>query len=356
LLIEKLPMLALGIVAAALAASAQTGALAAKTLAEWSISERTAQAAYGLVFYVWKSVAPTGLSPLYELPDDVSPGAMPYAACLVAVGVAIVAVLVLARRLPALAVASAWYVVLLAPVLGVFQSGEQLVADRYSHLATVGFAVTFAGVGLALSQRAKGTLSPAWVVALPALVVFALSALTFAQASVWRTTLSLWTHAASVTPTPLVRFALAEELSFQGRRDEARAQLEFVAAGGGRTGGRAWYILGEEFKGEGRFADAADAYARAAPLMEQAFMAHVQLGALYLGPLVRPDDAVAQFRLAVADVERGGRRPVSGLPFLALGDALRRVGDAPGAHAAFTRALEFPDSRPDAERELRGLK
>src|SRR5437016_4869441 len=111
-----------------------------------------AVSAYGLSFYLWKMVVPVNLSPLYELPRALSLVTTPF---LLSYGlvVAITAiVLALRRRVPGLPAAWLAYVVVLLPVLGLFQSGPQIAADRYTYLAGLGWA-SLAGAGLLSTWR-----------------------------------------------------------------------------------------------------------------------------------------------------------------------------------------------------------
>jgi hypothetical protein len=141
---------------------------------------RAAIALYSLVFYLWKTLLPLGLSPMYELPVRVgltSPRFL--AAALVAVG--LTAGLVLARRRwPAALAAWLVYGLTLAPVSGIVHNGPQLVADRYSYLSCLGLALLVgAGVTAAVSiaaiarpVRAAVILAAGgWIVGLAALTV-----------------------------------------------------------------------------------------------------------------------------------------------------------------------------------------
>lgn len=358
LAVQKTPLIAMGVAAAVMAGAAQRSAVAAKPLSEWGVADRAVQSVYGLWFYVQKSLMPSGLSPMYELPTPLDPGSARFVAAYAAVAVGLAAALVAARRARGWAAAAGAYAVMLAPVLGVLQSGDQLVADRYSYLALVGPAIALAGTGAWLWARSAGlgagrptrlALGGGFGVA-----AAALAATAFAQASVWRTTEALWTHAVSVTPTPIPLTNLAIEKVRLGKADEA-VPLLARAVELRPSDGRARYMLANQFRRLRRFADAEAAYLAAAANLPQAYIARVNLASMYINDLGRPADAVEQLRLAVADVERGGRRPLSGVPYLALGDALRRTGDAAGARASFERARAFADSREEAERALSRL-
>src|SRR6185295_19287685 len=105
------------------------------------------------MFYVWKSVMPTGLSALHELPARLDAGEARFIAGFVFVAIAAGAMWMLSRRAPGLAAAGLVYLIVVSPVLGIMQSGIQLVADRYSYLACISLAIGVGGAGLALSER-----------------------------------------------------------------------------------------------------------------------------------------------------------------------------------------------------------
>src|SRR5439155_205378 len=65
---------------AVLAQLASNQVPAKRTLAQHGVVERAAQAAYGLVFYLWKTVAPVRLSPVYLLEQTLRPSAPRYLA------------------------------------------------------------------------------------------------------------------------------------------------------------------------------------------------------------------------------------------------------------------------------------
>ena len=76
--VEKIPFVLLAAAASAIAVMAQSSIHAAASLAQLSVPGRLAVSAYGLSFYVWKTVVPLNLSPLYELSPTVNPWAMPF--------------------------------------------------------------------------------------------------------------------------------------------------------------------------------------------------------------------------------------------------------------------------------------
>src|SRR6185295_16044560 len=81
ILLEKLPFLILACGAMLLANLAMRSAGQVLTLAEHGIASRMMQAAYGLLFYLWKTLLPLNLSPLYPLRPDFDPAAPLYLLC-----------------------------------------------------------------------------------------------------------------------------------------------------------------------------------------------------------------------------------------------------------------------------------
>ncbi len=202
-LIEKLPY---ALLASAAASIAVVGVRqeAARPLAQHGLLQRTMQAAYGLCFYVWKTLVPFRLSPLYLLEQPLDPTAPRYVACALLVS-AITAVLVVQRRrYPWALVAWVCYVALVAPVLGFAQSGPQIAADRYTYISCLPWAVLVAAGTyqvwlLRAGRRCGRPLSAAAAVVLTAALAV-LGARTHAQVYVWRDSLTLWTHVLQIEP------------------------------------------------------------------------------------------------------------------------------------------------------------
>lgn len=266
--LEKIPFVALAAVFAvvALAAQRETGALIA--MRDYSAAQRFAQAAYGLAFYPWKTLAPLGLSPIYEVP--LRPAEWrPFFILSGAAVFALTAALILARRrFPGALAAWACYVAIVAPVLGAAQSGVQLVADRYSYLSCLGWAL-LAGAGVVLLARrlertVLGGRSHRLVGALGAVLIVAFAALAWSQTRVWHDSYSLWRHALAVTPESSI----------------------------------AHYNVGVFLEQEGKTRDALDHY-REAVVIDPAYAeAHYNLARL-LATLGRTDEAITEYRKAL---------------------------------------------------------
>ncbi len=152
---EKLPFFVVACVVAIHALAAKDYNESRVPFNDGSASERLAQSAYGMIFYAWKSIAPTNLAAYYQLPPDLSLTAAPYGFLALAAVVATIIALASARRAPGLAAAWIAYLVVLSPSLGLVQISRQIAADRYGYLATMPLYVMLAALIAQGIQRAK---------------------------------------------------------------------------------------------------------------------------------------------------------------------------------------------------------
>jgi protein O-mannosyl-transferase len=363
-ILQKLPYMALGLGSAYMASTAQQAGRAVRTLAEWPIGARIAQAAYGLLFYPWKTLWPTDLCALYELRHGLNPLAPEYLLCYALVAGTGIAVLLTFRRRPAIAAAIGAYGVLISPVLGLHQSGDQFVADRYSYLACMPWSFLLAaGVLLA------APLMRAWVRwGAVGGAAASLAAATWVQMHSWSSTVALWRHAWEGDPTrmvPHVNYGLAVEALARahdaaGRPDQAlelddEAREHYTIATRLKPeDGRGWHALGNILRRRGDRAGAEAAFRHAIDHLPQAYMPLVNLANMI--DAERPAEALELYRRAVDEVENprpGAQMEISGVPFLTYGLALKRAGDLDGARRALERALAFEFSNEQVKREAR---
>ena len=208
--LEKLPFFALSAAVAAVAFLAMLPLGNALSVADMGLGLRVFLSVYGLAFYLFKTVLPLDLSPLYPVFVTIT-----WWHFAVVAGTALVAVL-MRRRWPAFTAVWLVYAITLAPVLGFFHNGPQAVADRYSYLACLGWA-------LLLGAAAAHTWAGARVVrTVLCAAIVALAVLTWQQASVWRSEVTLWSHAASLGSGGRAAHAnLADALDAAGRPSEA---------------------------------------------------------------------------------------------------------------------------------------
>ena len=196
LLVEKIPWVALAGAGAMLAVFARGHGASWTSYADHGLAARVALAAYSLAFYPLKFIWPSDLSPLYELPGRVNPLEARFVASALAV-IAVTALLVLLRRrIPGALVAWLHAAVAVAPVSGLVHAGSQLVADRYSYLPGIGFAVVAGGVITAAADAwRRGRLTAgvtATVAGVATIALVVLGTLSWQHAWHWRSSVSLW--------------------------------------------------------------------------------------------------------------------------------------------------------------------
>ncbi len=182
-LIEKLPFVALAIATAVVALVAQRSSVGMADVAHHGFVARLAQAAYGLCIYVVRTIAPIGLSPLYAFEVGLSATAPRYVVSALAVVAALVALVAVRRRMPALAVAAFCYVVIVSPVLGLAQTGVQIAADRYTYLSCLPWAVLAAAWLDRASRPALGAAAAG---------VLALGIAAVVYSGVWLNSIAVW--------------------------------------------------------------------------------------------------------------------------------------------------------------------
>jgi Flp pilus assembly protein TadD len=345
-LVEKIPYALIALLGTAIVLLARTRGSHLSGLSDYGFDARLAFAGYSFWFYPSSMVWPIGLSPLYEVPLSASLLQLRFLAPLVGLAAATLALVLLRRRFPGGLAAWAHSAAVVAPVSGLAHSGSQLVSDRYSYLAGLGFAL-IAGYGVAWATRLRrqGRLS-GWVSAVGAigvlLVLVALAASTWGQTGVWRDSETLWRWAAEQDPDCATCYAGLAEATLYG-------------AGGGRAR-----------------LDESEAYVRRAIALRPTLpFSHSILGTILLvrGRLTEAETSLRTYiRLAPGEAQGPVRlalvyllqdRPAEAVPLLlrarqlgaATASPIRTPGgddrDEPGADPEFAKALRLLGDRLD---------
>ena len=343
---EKLPFALLALAAGLVESRAREVA----SVQDIGLGARLSMAVAAPFEYLGRTAFPAGLSPLDPLPilatvDWTRLG-------LGAAGLAGGALVVwrLRRRWPALAVAAAAYVLLLAPVAGLIPSGLQATADRYMYLPGVALAL-LAGIGIAQAARHRAA-APAGrraaIAVVAGTVVAVLCGLTWRQTQSWHDSIALWTRAADLHPrNDVATYNLAIALADAGREEEAidryeqtlrivpdqtlaRSNLNALLA-------RRAEREGDRLADAGRLDEAERAYARA--LAADAARLHARAArGIVLSRLGRARDALPELRRAY-DADARDAAIVNALAF-----ALTETGGLPEAATILKRGVELhPD-------------
>jgi len=406
---EKLPFVALAAVAAAVGGAAQRSAGAMRPLDVVGVAPRLGAAMYQSGFYLWKLVLPLHLLPMYEYPIGMGP-AHPWALAGAATAVAVGSSALLLRGVcPGLPAAFVAYLATIGPTLGFLQSGPQIAADRYTHLATIGWSVLAGGLLVAGSERP-------WLRAAaicPLLVL--LGTLAAFQSRTWRDAHTMWTRVVTIDPSNAfaqmsmgdyarsvgnldaaagwyrqatsersyaeaeVRFAAL--LAARGRYDDAFAHYRMAMSEDPRNA-FAYTSYGVLLADRGRLTEAVEAHRRALALDPDLMEGHLNLGSA-LDDLGRYDEALREYEAALRlrpSVEVYNNlgvlflktdRALEAVPMLRkalalrsdvatvhenLGYALRAVGDQAGAAVALEAAIRLDASLSRARDALTALR
>src|SRR5207253_10566606 len=196
LIIEKIPLLILSATSCIITFVIQkraTGALPPLPLL-WRVDN--ALASY--MIYIWQTLWPTRLAVFYPHPNNM----LPVWEVVIAIGVLLAmtaAAIVFRGKRPYLFTGWLWYLVMLVPVIGFVQVGEQGHADRYTYLPSIGLFLIAVWVAGDVAVVGHVRLSRGIATAGTIVVIAALACTAFTQTSYWRNSETLWAHALAVT-------------------------------------------------------------------------------------------------------------------------------------------------------------
>ena len=302
-----------------------------------SAGAKMAVSAYSLMFYLWKEVAPIGLSPLYEMPQHVDLAEPRFiVAYLFVIALAVAVWLSARRRWWGFVAAITAFVVVTLPMLGVVQNGPQIAADRYTYHAAPGIAVLLAGGALWLLRRNRAaTLGLALVAGL------ALGALTWDQSEVWRNSESLWQRVLDVDPNSSIANSSIANVRYKQDRVQEGVDHSQRAVTINPNYAEGYNGLGVGLAREGRVADAITAYERAISLQPDFDEAETNLG-VSLAQQGDFNGAIQHYQRALAINPDNANAQVNwGNTLVRLG----RPGDAPEHYAA---AIQIRPDNTDA--------
>ena len=227
LYLEKIPLFVLSAVACILTFVLQKRTAGA--IPPLPFLWRVQNASVSYVIYVWKTLWPTHLAVFYPHPNDTLALWEVIFAILLLLAITAAAI-VFRRQRPYLLTGWFWYLVMLIPVIGIVQVGEQGHADRYTYLPHIGLfvAIVWFAIDVATVRRTKPQV--AVTAALAVLIIFALAWAAFIQTFYWRNSEALWTHALAVTSdNDVARNNLGYLCVDRGELDEAISHFESAA-------------------------------------------------------------------------------------------------------------------------------
>jgi tetratricopeptide (TPR) repeat protein len=231
LLLEKAPLFLAAAGVGLMTVRAQETGGAVSNLETIPFAWRVVTAAIAYVTYLWKTLWPSSLAPLYIHPAtlrsaDIKGFVVPSVAAILFLAIVTAVVVRSARLRPYCLTGWLWFLGMLVPVIGLTQVGVQSWADRYAYLPLVGAYIMVAwGVGDLVARRPQLRVS-AGVAALASLLAYGAAA--HAQVRMWHDSRRLFEHSLRVTSNNwLIENNLGAVLAFSDpKSDEARRHFE----------------------------------------------------------------------------------------------------------------------------------
>ena len=288
---EKLPffMLAAALVVITLACQSESKPMI--TSAGIGLGERLGNMANAPGHYLAKLFLPLDLGVFY--PTDVELLTLKLMVSLVFFTVAVAIAIQKRDSCPQALWGLMWFFVILAPVFGLFQTGQS-VADRYSYLPSLGImmAVVIGAFGWVKNQTSRNLLASVFF-----LLILGCGGLTHMQISRWQDSETLFRHTLAVTKNNYsAHVHLAATLANRG--DLAEAMEHYDAALKIRPSISLHYKLGYALLTQGKPALAQKHLTKAIELNPNYAEAHYQL-AMALTDLGRLDEGVFHLRMAL---------------------------------------------------------
>jgi protein O-mannosyl-transferase len=330
LLKEKIPFFLASLASSAVTVYAQQKAGAVTAVKAVSVCHRIENALLAYVAYLWKTIWPLHLAVYYPLKSSFP--LWQVAASLALLIAVSVAVFKSRRTHPYLVVGWGWFLIMLVPVIGIVQVGDQAMADRYSYLPSIGLFIMAAwGVPDLLRARPQRRLiAPA----LAGFVIAAMSVLSWQQVGFWRDDITLFRHAlAETSDNYFVHNVLGLALADAKQKDEAIVELKESLRIYSNYA-EAHINLGMLLAQKGDLAAATSEFRTATALDPNDPDGHKYLGTALLAQGDRSG--------AVREYQRASQlEPNSADCHFRLGQALAQTGDSGAAVREFRAALQI---------------
>ena len=380
LVVEKIPLFALSGVSAVITMQAQQAGGAMRSVTQFSLGVRLENAIVAYAMYLWKTIWPVRLAPLYPHPGDSLAGWQ--------VGLSLVVLLAIStlvlrfRSKPYVLVGWLWFLGTLVPVIGLVQVGDQAMADRYAYIPLIGIFVMIAWLA---TDVAEGWMIPAAArIGAAMCVMLVLALATYRQLAYWDSSYDLWAHTLAVTKNNFIaEDNLGGALLMDGRVEEAYPHFQRAAEINPRDpmshanlgtylqehGSLQEAILeydrtisltsdpgllastyanqGTAYRELGAGAKAQEAYENSLRLNPRQFNAY-----LGLGRLLENEEKIEE---AIANYSRSVELRPTAEGYLYLGRALEKVNRLNEAMGAYQEALKLAPDSKEAQEAADGL-
>jgi Flp pilus assembly protein TadD len=295
LILEKLPFLLIAAATGIITVVAQQRGNAMTPLVASPLTERLQNALIAYIGYLGKMFWPTDLAVFYPFQTDFPAWKVLCAACLL---IAVSVIVFRERRhRPYLLFGWSWYIITLAPVIGIVRVGLQAMADRYTYMPLTGIFIALAWGAEEWLERCD-TRPRKLLYGLTAAMITVCILLTWHQIRYWRDTTTLFTHALESTRNNyMAHSVLGRHLEREGRLEQALTRfseaLEIAP----------WYEYAKVHQGiilmnQGRLDAAVFKYNEAIIQNPTSVSGHINLG-IVMGLQGRHEDAIRNFRIAI---------------------------------------------------------
>jgi tetratricopeptide (TPR) repeat protein len=291
---EKVPFLILSVASSAITLCAQVQSNALRSLDEYPLTARGANALCAYCAYLGQMFWPSNLGLFYVHIDPAQRtwGALAALAFLVLVTVT---VCVQRRSFPYLPVGWFWYLGTLVPVIGLVQVGTSARADRYTYVPLIGLLVAIVWLTADLARRAR-MFPIAAIFGVFLTLACALSCWT--QLGYWRSTTILWEHTLEACgDSAVAHMNLAAEYAKRGQHERSARHYRDVVRFE-PDNAYAHHDLGVALHRLGRVEDAIQQYREAARAQSDWAWPRFSLG-ITLAKAGNPDEARAQLEEAL---------------------------------------------------------
>jgi len=353
---EKIPFLLLSAASCPVTIWAQKDIV--RSLEQISFPFRIGNALVSYAAYVGQMIYPAGLAVLYPYPKNLA---------LWKIAVSVLFLLLVSasvsagrRKHPFLLTGWLWYLVMLLPVIGLMQTGNQAMADRYTYLPQIGLYIIVAWGAVDLFCSWRWRYRPVLIGAGAAAILATLLVLANVQTTYWKDGVSIMRHAvACISDSSLIHNSLGFALARQGNLPEAIEHYE-QAIQLKPSYAEAYSNLGVTLARQGELPEAIEHFERAIQLNPVSAEAQYNLGNALAteGKVVeavqyfeqaiqlKPDDPEAHYRLGNALASQGKmveaiehyERAVQLKPDYA--DALQNLGNALASQGKMVEAIE----------------
>jgi Flp pilus assembly protein TadD len=351
LYLEKIPLFVLSAVAAILTFVLQKRTAGA--IPPLPFLWRVQNAFVSYVIYVWKTLWPARLAVFYPHPNDTLALWEVMFAILLLLAIT-ASVIVFRKQRPYLLTGWFWYLVMLIPVIGIIQVGEQGHADRYTYLPHVGLFVAAVWFAIDVATVRQSKTRVAVTTAAAVLIILALAWVAFIQTSYWRNSDALWTHALAVTSdNDVAHNNLGYLCNDRGELDKAISHFESAARI--RSGKRDPHYdlgsafvqmnLGDALARKGRSDEAMRYYDEALRLQPNYADAYYNRGTVLFAK-GRVDEAIADWAKALE------MHPNDADAHTSLGNALLQKGSLREAIAHYVTAMALAPEDPHSRNNL----